>query len=224
MLGVFLALFTMPMILSAQQSDDSLREGKEGLPEVHLAPMLVGEAPMIVSSRTPSDCTECGEGCIELETKVTRQGAVMLETAEVSLDLTKEEPSICVRYDGHADLDEGLRIIASNSKDIPFLLQAEDDGKKVYERFVHEGDKFEHLVVLQGRRQLTYRFNIDPQFVSLLPAKATLNLIRAKDRGYSPPEIGLIVRFGRFPHRNEALGRESTAEEVEFLKGPDSSF
>ena len=28
----------------------------------------------------------------------------------------------------------------------------------------------------------------------------------------------LIARFGRFPHRNEALGRASTPEEVEFLK------
>ena len=29
----------------------------------------------------------------------------------------------------------------------------------------------------------------------------------------------LIVRFGRFPHRNAALGRESTAEEKAFLEG-----
>jgi len=34
----------------------------------------------------------------------------------------------------------------------------------------------------------------------------------------------IIKRFGRFPHRNEALGRETTEEEVEFLKGPNSSF
>jgi uncharacterized protein (DUF924 family) len=34
----------------------------------------------------------------------------------------------------------------------------------------------------------------------------------------------IIRRFGRFPHRNAALGRESTAEEVEFLKQPGSSF
>ena len=34
----------------------------------------------------------------------------------------------------------------------------------------------------------------------------------------------IIRRFGRFPHRNEILGRESTPEEVEFLKGPGSSF
>jgi len=34
----------------------------------------------------------------------------------------------------------------------------------------------------------------------------------------------IIVRFGRFPHRNEILGRASTPEELEFLKEPDSSF
>lgn len=30
----------------------------------------------------------------------------------------------------------------------------------------------------------------------------------------------VIDRFGRFPHRNHVLGRESTAEEIEFLEGP----
>jgi len=34
----------------------------------------------------------------------------------------------------------------------------------------------------------------------------------------------IIARFGRFPHRNIILGRESTEEEIEFLKGPGSSF
>ncbi|MDX1485474.1 MAG: DUF924 family protein [Alphaproteobacteria bacterium] len=34
----------------------------------------------------------------------------------------------------------------------------------------------------------------------------------------------IIDRFGRFPHRNAILGRESTAEEREFLKQPGSSF
>ena len=34
----------------------------------------------------------------------------------------------------------------------------------------------------------------------------------------------IIERFGRFPHRNALLGRESTAEEVEFLRQPGSSF
>jgi uncharacterized protein (DUF924 family) len=34
----------------------------------------------------------------------------------------------------------------------------------------------------------------------------------------------IIDRFGRFPHRNAILGRESTPEEIEFLRGPNSSF
>lgn len=34
----------------------------------------------------------------------------------------------------------------------------------------------------------------------------------------------IIAQFGRFPHRNEILGRESTPQEIEFLKQPNSSF
>lgn len=34
----------------------------------------------------------------------------------------------------------------------------------------------------------------------------------------------IIDRFGRFPHRNVALGRVSTPEEIAFLKEPMSSF
>ncbi|RUO21818.1 DUF924 family protein [Aliidiomarina haloalkalitolerans] len=34
----------------------------------------------------------------------------------------------------------------------------------------------------------------------------------------------IIVRFGRYPHRNELLGRASTDAEIAFLKQPGSSF
>ena len=34
----------------------------------------------------------------------------------------------------------------------------------------------------------------------------------------------IIDRFGRYPHRNAILQRDSTCEEVEFLKQPGSSF
>jgi len=34
----------------------------------------------------------------------------------------------------------------------------------------------------------------------------------------------VIARFGRYPHRNELLGRASTAEEIEFLSQPGSRF
>jgi uncharacterized protein (DUF924 family) len=41
---------------------------------------------------------------------------------------------------------------------------------------------------------------------------------------YALKHRAVIARFGRFPHRNAILGRESTAEEIEFLKQPGSSF
>ena len=41
---------------------------------------------------------------------------------------------------------------------------------------------------------------------------------------YAQAHCDIIERFGRFPHRNEILGRSSTAEELEFLKQPGSSF
>jgi uncharacterized protein (DUF924 family) len=34
----------------------------------------------------------------------------------------------------------------------------------------------------------------------------------------------IIERFGRYPHRNAILGRQSTAEEIAFLQQPGSSF
>ena len=36
--------------------------------------------------------------------------------------------------------------------------------------------------------------------------------------------LKIIRRFGRFPHRNGVLGRETTAEEAEFLAEPGSTF
>lgn len=34
----------------------------------------------------------------------------------------------------------------------------------------------------------------------------------------------IIERFGRYPHRNDILGRQSTDKEIEFLQQPDSGF
>jgi uncharacterized protein (DUF924 family) len=42
--------------------------------------------------------------------------------------------------------------------------------------------------------------------------------------GYAVRHLEIVERFGRFPHRNEILGRRTTPEETKFLSGPDSSF
>ena len=41
---------------------------------------------------------------------------------------------------------------------------------------------------------------------------------------YAGSHRDIIEKYGRFPHRNEILGRNSTDEEIKFLKNEGSSF
>ena len=41
---------------------------------------------------------------------------------------------------------------------------------------------------------------------------------------WAEKHAAIVRRFGRYPHRNEILGRDSTQEEIEFLKLPGSRF
>ncbi len=41
---------------------------------------------------------------------------------------------------------------------------------------------------------------------------------------YAKDHRALIVRFGRYPHRNATLGRANTAEEAEYLAGSHESY
>ena len=63
--------------------------------------------------------------------------------------------------------------------------------------------------------------NIDAQArsVELISALGDPELTK-----YAQAHKNVIDQFGRFPHRNAILGRISTAEELEFLKEPGSSF
>lgn len=45
-----------------------------------------------------------------------------------------------------------------------------------------------------------------------------------ENHGFELRHKVIIDRFDRYPHRNAILGRTSTAEELEFLTQPDSSF
>jgi uncharacterized protein (DUF924 family) len=57
-------------------------------------------------------------------------------------------------------------------------------------------------------------------FAALIAADASL----ADFEDYARRHAEVIERFGRFPHRNAVLGRESTAEELRFLQQPGSRF
>ena len=65
--------------------------------------------------------------------------------------------------------------------------------------------------------------------VALFQAWAEAHDGPARDRAleqmrYVHRHAEIVERFGRFPHRNEALGRESTEAEIAFLREPMSAF
>ena len=67
---------------------------------------------------------------------------------------------------------------------------------------------FEHAEDLAAqRRSLALSEALDPEHI-----------------GYARRHYEIIARFGRFPHRNTLLGRESTPAEQAFLAEPDSGF
>ncbi len=66
---------------------------------------------------------------------------------------------------------------------------------------------------------------LDDQRLSVELFRGLATEMGSKDLlGYAVRHLEIVERFGRFPHRNEILGRRTTPEEAEFLKEPGSSF
>lgn len=60
--------------------------------------------------------------------------------------------------------------------------------------------------------------------IALFAALAAEHTETAANLDYAHRHRDVIVRFGRFPHRNAALGRASTAAETDYLAQPGSGF
>ncbi len=82
------------------------------------------------------------------------------------------------------------------------------------------------LLLDQQRRVFLYMPYMHSE--SALIHETALRLFRdrapADNHEFELRHKAIIDRFGRYPHRNVILGRESTAEETEFLTQPGSSF
>lgn len=61
-------------------------------------------------------------------------------------------------------------------------------------------------------------------FRALADEAAASGVVAPNNTEYAIKHRDIVARFGRFPHRNELLGRTSTEEETAFLKEPGSSF
>jgi len=73
---------------------------------------------------------------------------------------------------------------------------------------------FEHAEDLSHQRTAVQLYQ---QLAADEPARAELVV-------WAQKHLDIVARFGRFPHRNAALGRTSTDEEAAFLLTPGSGF
>ena len=88
---------------------------------------------------------------------------------------------------------------------------------------------FDRLVPLVWRRFFYMPFHHSEDIADQRRSVALFDALprnpdrRGALRRYGRPYIDVIERFGRFPHRNEILGRESTPDEIAFLAERDKS-
>ena len=100
------------------------------------------------------------------------------------------------------------------STDALALAAAREALERSFDRSLSQSERtfvylpFEHAEDLEAQRQSLALFEAgDPD-----------------NMDFARRHYEIIARFGRFPHRNAVLGRDSTPDEIEFLKGPGSSF
>ena len=85
----------------------------------------------------------------------------------------------------------------------------------------------DHLANLAGKEQAFLLMPYMHSESSLIHEKALVLFDKPgleSNLEFEQKHKAIIDRFGRYPHRNKILGRVSTAQELEFLKQPGSSF
>ena len=91
----------------------------------------------------------------------------------------------------------------------------------------------QHAIAINADKELT---NVERSFLympfmhseSLSIHKEACQLYKANgiesNYQFELKHLAIIEKFGRYPHRNDILNRQSSAEELVFLTQPDSSF
>ncbi|MGI9304852.1 MAG: DUF924 family protein [Gammaproteobacteria bacterium] len=78
---------------------------------------------------------------------------------------------------------------------------------------------------LEHSETLAHQDSCVQRYTELMESLPAGQCERVKESlGYAVQHRDIIERFGRFPHRNRALNRDSTAEELAYLKGKGSRF
>ena len=101
------------------------------------------------------------------------------------------------------------------------------DSKALFVAKMACGKGYDQILPIIKRRFLYLPFEHAESFDEQKRSLTLFESIKQEDPTgyeYALRHYTVIERFGRFPHRNEILGRQSTNDELEFLKLPNSSF
>lgn len=96
---------------------------------------------------------------------------------------------------------------------------------------MHSEDLSHHSLATEGfATMLEYVQSLKPDVEDELGRKFSAEELEAAVKstvllkGFEEEHRVIIERFGRYPHRNKVLGRESTREEAEYLENGGSTF
>ena len=171
------------------------------------AGLLFGAVPVLkLASPRLSSLKDGGRSASDTRNRHRTRGALVVSEIALALVLLLDQlPRNVFRGKAHAfALDSRALAIAEAA-----LLRGHDRAMApIRRRFLYM--PFEHSESLPDQQYCVSLFEMngdDPEGLD-----------------YARKHLAIIERFGRFPHRNEALERETTPEEEEFLKEPDSRF
>ncbi|WP_394822608.1 DUF924 family protein [Pendulispora albinea] len=151
-----------------------------------------------------------------------RFGALLEPAAAGELDAWRKTPPSCLAlillldqfsrniYRGTA------RAFAYDPSALQHALYALDHG---YDREVAPVARWFFYLPLEHCESLERQRDALARFKSLQGTPGFAQSVVSAEK-----HLAIIERFGRFPHRNAILGRESTPEEIEFLKEDGSAF
>ncbi|NCP67380.1 DUF924 domain-containing protein [bacterium] len=108
-------------------------------------------------------------------------------------------------------------------RDNPQAFAEDKKALSVSKNAIEKG--FDMALDTEKRRFLYMPYmHSEDKSVHEVAVKLFTDLGNAQTLEYELKHKAIIDRFGRYPHRNKILGRTSTAEELEFLEQPNSSF
>ncbi|MFB6275379.1 MAG: DUF924 family protein [Halothece sp.] len=144
------------------------------------------------------------------------------QAAEGKLDAWQNSPESCLAL--ILLLDQFPRNLF---RDQPKMFATDDQALAVAQYAVKQGCDQQLLDVQRWFIYLPFEHSEDlemqHQSVALF-SQLENNPDNANTLDYAYRHFNVIQQFGRFPHRNAILARESTPEEIAFLQQPGSSF